>query len=478
MTTTTLPASPTRQLDAIGAVALLGGGAIANYIVGCAAVALPSLVAETGIASDVAGLALSIFSVGFAAVLVLGGRLGDRFGRRRLFGIGLAALAVTSVGVALAPTFWILLVARILQGIAAGLMLPQVLSTVQATTSGQERVRLSAWYVVTVALGATAGQLVGGSLAGAAPSGWRLAFGSTTVLAVAVLAMLGRVPETRGGGRARLDPVGAVGFAVVVVAVLVPVSLSRSLGWSWWSTAAIVVAVLAAVAFWRWEGRLPVGQALAPPVLLRQRVLLMGLVLTALFFTGYGGFVAVFGLMTQSGLGLSPMVSALCFVPFATGFIVASAAGPRYNRGRRPAVVMVTGGVAQALSLLGLACLMVTQWPSPDQWVLQPLLIVLGVAQGVMYSPLIGMVMGAVPPETAGLASGLIGTAQQLFTAVGVAVLGLVYAGLAGVSGGVAFAGCVVLQAALALVFVALARGVRPVRQVKPGGDPEVDSLS
>jgi len=433
---------------------LLAGGSLANFVFGSSTVALPMIARGTGATPDAAGLVIALFSVGFAAVLVLSGRLGDRFGRRRVFAAGLAALTLTSLAVALSPSLWVLLVMRTLQGVAAGVMLPQVLSTIQATTTGERRGRLSAGYVTALAVGATLGQLLGGALSSTTASGWRWALASTAVFAALALVGVRLVPDTRTtGAHGGIDAPGAALFATFVTALLVPTAMVRTVGWRWWVVALLVVAAVAVATFAWWERRLPTDHALAPPAILRQPVMLAGLGMTGLFFSGYGAFVSIFGLMTQDGLGMSPVGSGLAFLPFALGFLAASVLGPRLAGRVAPALVMRAGALAQALCLVGVAVVMLTEWPHPQMWVLQPVLVLLGAAQGIMFPPIVGIVMAAVPREVVGLASGLLTTAQQLFTAVGVAAFGLLYASLSATSVGTAFAACVLVQMVLALLF-------------------------
>lgn len=446
----------TAELTRSGAAVLLGGGFLANYIFGSSTVIVPVIAARLGIGPEASALVVALFSTGFAASLVLAGRIGDRWGRRRVFAAGLTALALTSTAVAAAPWFGVLLAARVAQGVAAGLVLPQVLATIQATTTGPRRARLSSGYVAALALGATVGQLAGGALSTATPDGWRLVLGSTALLSALVLAGVARVPDSRSDVRQRLDVVGAALFAAAVTAVVLPIALGRSVGWAPWTIGLLAVAVVLLLGFWTWERRMPLTHALMPPVLLRAPGLRAGAALSLLFFAGYGGFTAVYALLTQGGLGMSPLGSGLAFLPFALGFLAASLAESRVSRGRRPETVMRAAALAQAASLLAVGTIVATGWPAPNQWILQPVLVVLGMAQAFMVPPLLRAVMSSVPADAAGLASGILTTAQQVGTAVGVAAFGAVYAAFSGVAAA-GFGVDVGLEALMALCFAAAA---------------------
>ncbi|GAA4172969.1 MFS transporter [Gryllotalpicola koreensis] len=447
-------------LPASGAIVLLLGGMLGNFVFGASTIALPEIATALHLDAGTAGLVVSLFALGFASSLVLGGRLGDRAGRRLLFRLGLVALAVTSLAAGAAPGGVVLLVARVLQGIAAGLMLPQVLSTIQHAATGAARARWLAGYAFAVAAGATAGLLVAGALASVSPEGWRALFVVVAAISVLVLACTRSVPDTRSVRSAGLDPVGSVLFAIGIAAILLPLSLGPQHGWPWWTIVLFTVAVIALVVFALWERRIDEGRALVPMAVLREPVLLAGLAMTATFFCGYGAFFYLFSLSAENGMGLSALGAAVALVPFAVGFLIAATLAPRLAAVWRPVTMMRFGAAAQVVMLVLIAIILMVQWPTPNEALLQPALFLFGAAQAIMFTPLISTVMSSVSHHVSGLASGLFTTAQQLATALSVALLGALYTALG--SGGVAFAGCLLVDAALGAVFFALAGLTRP----------------
>lgn len=480
---TTLPRVQPRQLSTPGAVVLLVGTALSNVIFGAATIDAPAVASGLGGDVGAAGLFVALFSAGFAAVLVLAGRLGDRWGRRRLFRIGLALLGVTSLAVALAPSLASLLVLRALEGVATGVMLPQTLSTIHTTTQGPRRALLTSVYVAVVGLGTTLGQLGAGALAAVGPAGWRWTFGLIGALALAVCAAGGLILQTRsaapeagavgragaslGAGaaaepgtpagergaaaRSGLDLIGSLLLAVAVVAFLVPVGLGRGLGWPWWTWASLGVAVLAVLGLVVREPRLEEHRALIPLAAVRSLPLRTGLALTIVFFIGYGGFVFLFS-STFGSVGLTPLAVAAALFPFAVAFVAGTLSAPWWVRRFSAVTVMRTGALVQLACLAVGAGMIWAQWPAPSVLMLQPVLVVQGVAQAVMYTPLLGTVMAALPHHLAGTASGLVATMQQVGLAVGVAVIA-VLADVAAGLGGAGVACSLGLTMVMAVVF-------------------------
>ncbi|WP_022900549.1 MFS transporter [Humibacter albus] len=451
-------------LGILGGAVLLAGGLLGNFVFGASAIVLPAIEKDLRIGTAVGSLFVALFSLGFAVALVFGGRLGDRYGRRRIFIIGLAAFALSSIAVALAPAVLVLLVARILQGIMVGLLFPQVLATIQHHSTGAARARWLAAYAAVIGGGTTLGQILGGALVSVdwGGTGWRQVFVLVALLCAVVAGLCGAVPKTRSEHPVGTDVPGALLFGAGIAAVLLPLALGPQSGWPWWSYAAIAAAVLLLAAFAVLQRRGDPARVLMPPAALREPELVLGLTLAVLFFAGYGAFVYYFSVSFEEGLGMSAFSVALSLAPFAIGFIAASLVVPRIAGRFGPVRTMLAGAIAQAV-LLGLIALLVfALWPHPWQWMLQPALILMGVAQAFMYGPLIGTVMGAMPRHLAGLASGLFATAQQVAIALGVAAFGALYGAFA-LHGPAGFVCCAVLQAAVALVFAAVLPRLRKV---------------
>lgn len=451
----------------IGGIVLLTAGITGNLVFGASTLALPALEAGLALSTSTGTLVVALYSVGFAASLVLGGRLGDARGRRRVLRLALAALIPASLVVAIAPGAALLLFGRAAQGIASGLALPQVLSTIQHTTSGRSRARWTGAYAAVIGGGTAVGQLGAGLLVSADPfgAGWRLSYAMVAAVAGLALAVSRAVPETRSNTTTRLDPMGALLLGAAIAVLVLPLGLGSSLR----PQITLVLVALSLVLFAlfaAWERRRTARDALIPTAALRVDALRVGLALTLLFFAGYGGFVYYFPTTLQAGLGLGALTASIVLMPFAAGFVVTSALLPLLlvrSAGRR---VMRMGVAAQIVLLGSVAAVVAGGGTQPPLCLLCGLLVGLGAAQAAMYGPLIGSVMGALAPGLAGLASGLFSTLQQVGIALGVPLFGLVLESLPAAPS-VTFAACVGVQILISVLFALLVGRIGGAKQTR-----------
>jgi MFS family permease len=378
-------------------------------------------------------LVIAAFGAAYASLVVLGGRIGDRLGRRRVFTIGLVVLGAFSVLCALAPTIAVLISGRVGQGIGAALVAPQVLALIQSSTRGQARARALGWFGAMAGLASCAAFVIGGVLVQMSPgnSGWRSVFWFDVVVAVAALTAVRTVPEVRGSSGGRLDLTGTALLATAVTLVIVPLTLGRALGWPWWTWAVLAAAGLVGGGFWAWQRRMDRHgrDPLLPPRVLRNRSLAVGLVVTAAYSLVFAGFMFVFSYAASAAAGLGPVLVGAALVPFALAFLATSLATPRW-RGPTP-THMRLGAVAAAVSLLALALTGLVVWP-PIGWASVLPLAMLGAAQGCLLVPLFGTVLSGVPAEQAGIGGGALLTTMQLSMAIGSALVGSVYLELGG----------------------------------------------
>jgi len=379
------------------------------------------------------------YGVSYAVLLVLGGRIGDSFGRRRAFVTGLAAFVITSLLCGLAPSAGWLVPARILQGAAAALLVPQVLATIQTTTTGTRRARAIGLFGATGGLAAVVGQVVGGWIVSAdlLGSGWRPIFLVNAPIGLITLVLSRRVPETRSPRAASVDVPGTLLLAAAVVSLLVPLTEGRAQGWPAWSWVLLAASPCFALALRRVElrqeaaGRVP----LLPPSVVRTPTMARGLAVAVPTFIGFGGFMFCYALATQQVLGWTALRSGLVLAPMALTFLAASLAAPRLlpRFGRS---VLTAGYVIQAVTYPVLAATVWLAW-SPgthDQLgagQLAPLLAIAGFGQGLVFSPLFGLILSRVPVERAGVGSGVLATTQQSALAVGAAALGTLFTAMA-----------------------------------------------
>ncbi len=429
------PASPPWAALAVVLIGLLM--AVGDFFI--VNVALPSIASTLG--AGTAGLELVVagYGVAYATGLVTGGRLGDSLGRRRLFLLGIAGFTLASAACGLAPSIATLVVARMLQGVAAATMVPQVLATIQASFSGAARQRALGVYGATLGAATVAGQLLGGVIVAANIAGlaWRPAFLVNVPVGLVGLVAAWRVlPDTRSATPQRLDTAGAGLLALAVIALLVPLTTGRELGWPLWSWLMLssVPELFAAFLLWeRWLERAG-GEPLLPPSLLGHGALRTGLGAAALFSPAFGGFFFTTALSLQRGRHLGPLAAGMVMVPFAVAFLVASAGGTRIA-GAQVRRAIAGGALLVAGGYLALGVIAWRDFGGESFWVLALPMAIAGLGQGLVVPQLFGVVLAGVPAARAGTASGVLMTAFQAGLAVGVGVLGLVFLALLGPAG-------------------------------------------
>ncbi|MER6342892.1 MFS transporter [Streptomyces sp. NPDC001595] len=397
-------------------------------------VALPAMGEDLAASEAVLELVVAGYGVAYAVLLVLGGRLGDLFGRRRLFLAGMVAFGVTSLACGLAPTAWTLVAARVAQGAASAAMLPQVLATIQSATSGARRAKAMSLYGATAGLAMVAGQILGGVLVAAdvAGTGWRAVFLVNVPVVLAGLVLAARaVPETRSPRPEPVDGPGTVLLAVSLLTLLVPLTEGRAAGWPLWTWLSLAAFPFAAGAFWAVErradrrGRTP----LVPPSLFALVSLRRGLVLILPFSIGFSGFMFVIAVALQEGAGLGPVAAGLALTPMAVVFFLVSLAGPRLVA-RYGTRVVTAGAVIQGVGVALLALAAWSSWPDTGLVELLPGAALAGAGQALQLPVIFRVVLSEVPPSRAGVGSGVMITTQQSALALGVAGLGTLFLSL------------------------------------------------
>ncbi|MFI9757884.1 MFS transporter [Streptomyces sp. NPDC051963] len=435
MSTTTVrspAASPV--LGGLGLFTVLLGAALPLIDFFIVNVALPTIGRDLAASESVLELVVSGYGVAYAVLLVLGGRLGDLFGRRRLFLGGMAAFGLTSLACGLAPTAWTLVAARVAQGMASAAMLPQVLATIQAATSGPRRAKAMGLYGATAGLAMVAGQILGGVLVSAdiAGTGWRSVFLVNVPVVLVGLVLAARtVPETRSQRPEPVDIPGTVLLAASLLALLVPLTEGRTAGWPLWTWLSLAAFPLLAGAFYAVErradrqGRTP----LVPPSLLALTSLRRGLVLLVPLSIGFSGFMFVIAVALQRGAGLGPVQAGLALAPFAVVFFLTSLAGPRLVA--RYGTRVVTAGAA--LQAVGVGLMALAAWRSwPDLGIVEllPGAALAGAGQALQLPIIFRVVLSEVPAVRAGVGGGVMITTQQTSLALGVATLGTLFLSL------------------------------------------------
>lgn len=394
-------------------------------------VALPSAQKELHASDTGIQWVVAAYGIALATGLVTGGRIGDLFGRRRAFILGMLLFTLASAGCGLAPDQTVLIAARSVQGLSAAVFLPQILGIIGAAFSGPAQVRAFTGYGLTAGLGAVFGQLIGGALIQADLWGlsWRLVFWINVPigLAAAVMAMRA-LPAVRGAARTRLDPVGTGLLAAAVLALVVPLVEGRSDGWPLWTWCCLAACPALLALFYAHQRRL-IGHGGAPvlnPMLFKSRAFAVGMPVALVYNLTIASYFFVLALYLQQGRGLTALDSGLLFGAVGGPYLLTSMASGKYAKrfGRN---LLAVGALVQGLGY-GLLALTVHQAGAGHTicWLI-PGMAVVGAGMGFAYTPMFGLVLAGVDPRHSSSASGLLSTVQQIGGATGIAVAGIVF---------------------------------------------------
>lgn len=414
----------------LGLSVLLMAGFVTIFDLFVVNIAIPSMQADLGASFAQIGFIVAGYELAFGVLLITGGRLGDVFGRRRLFVVGMAGFTLASALCGLAPSAGFLIGARILQGLAAALLFPQVYASIRVNFDGDDSRRAFGLLGMTLGLAAIAGQILGGWLvhANLFGLGWRSIFLINVPIGLLAIAAARFIPESRTPQRPSLDWMGVALVSVGLTLLLVPLIEGPGQGWPAWSLWMLATATLLLAMFYRQQerrqraGYLP----LVDMRLLLQRRFLLGVLLVLLVYSTSSSFFLCFALLVQTGLGLDPFLAGSIFAPCSVGFVLASLAAPRLVA-RWGTVAIVAGALVYAVSI-GLLIMQV-QLAGADLVAVRliPVLVVVGAGQGFIMTPLLNLVLGFVDEVQAGMASGVISTVQQVGAALGVAVVGILF---------------------------------------------------
>ncbi|GLV55516.1 MFS transporter [Dictyobacter sp. S3.2.2.5] len=435
-----------------------------NFIIN---VALPSIGRELHASFGELQLAVAGYTLAYAVLLVTGGRLGDLYGRKRLFVLGIGGFTLFSAGCGVAPTTSLLIISRILQGASAALMYPQVMSFIQVTFTPAERPRIFGYYAAIAGLASILGQVFGGFLltANLFDTGWRSIFLVNVPIGLLVFpAALLVLRESKVAEARRLD-YGGVGLLTLALFLCVcPLVMGESAGWPWWMLLCLLLSIPALIAFLLYEqkitrqGRTPLVSLL----LFRRRRFSSGLVTITL---SSGLFTAMLFLLTfylQTLLHLTPLQAGLVFMVSSISFILASLISPAVSirLGKRGLPVSAALVTLSYLLLVLAAQFLVPLWGIP------PLLVALfasGFGMGLLGTPLLAKTLEDIKHDDAGVASGIYSTVQQTAGAFGVTILGLLDTFFT-LSSGSPLHAFVLTMAVIMLLSCGLWLSVRPIK--------------
>jgi MFS family permease len=405
MTDVTYPAGAARRATVarpwLGLAVMLLGPFMTVMDVMIVNVAIPSIRLGLGASYAEAELVVAGYSLAYAVALITGGRLGDLRGRRRMFVAGLLGFALTSALCGLATSAETLILARLLQGVAAAM------------------------------LAAVAGQVLGGILVAADLWGlsWRPIFLlNVPVGLLAAIAAPRLIPADTVTPGQRLDLAGVALSALGLGLLLYPLIEGREAGWPGWSLAMLGAAVPVLAGFaWHQHARSRRGASpLLQTALFRDRAFTAGVLLALVFYSTMNSVYLAYAFLAQLGLGRSALAAGLVFSPAAVSFMIASIAAGRVAPEHRRAVLMAGAAIAALGEFIAAATALLVAPLQAEALI--PALLLLGVGQGLLLTPLINTILGGIHDGHIGSASGMLSTMQQVGGAFGVAVAGILFA--------------------------------------------------
>ncbi|WP_029090458.1 MFS transporter [Brevibacterium album] len=411
---------------------------LSTYVFSVANIAAPGIQADMQLHGSTTTLVIGAYAVSFTSGLIICGRLGDAYGRRRLFRIGISAILVTAALTALAPTPGLLILGRLLQGCAAALTTPQILSSIQAVLHGRARSRAISLYAVCAGAGTIGGNVLGGGVISAVPPhlGWRSALMSIAV--IAFIAWLGsrHLTESRSPNPEGFDFPGSAIVAATLMCLITgltsiaaidplrplaaPGAFALTLTLL---TAAAVGACLLRLHLRRREAA--ARPSILPLTVIRVPAVAIGMALAMLFFLMLASYMYNYAILTQEGLGITPLLAGVGLIVNGGAFIAVSLFAGSLQR-RFGTRIMVVGACVQAAGFAALAVLAFVQAEPFLLW-FQLTALLTGGGQGLMFGPLVSVVMNHVPDSVAGLTGGLIATSQQGGMGVGIATLATLF---------------------------------------------------
>jgi EmrB/QacA subfamily drug resistance transporter len=367
------------------------------------------------------------YTLAFAVFLITGARLGDMFGRRRLFLVGSAGFTVMSAACSLAPSMEVLIVFRVAQGSFGALMIPQGFGILKEVFAEDEMTKVFGAFGPMMGLSMLAAPVLAGALVEANlwGIGWRLVFLINVPIGIAALAGAVRVlPRTVAHPGIRLDTGGMVLIGAALTAIIYPLIQGRTDGWPAWTFVSLAAGAALLGAFVLWERRRR-GDPLIEPGLLANRTYTSGILVALAFFGAFGGLLLCVSLFGQLGEGFSPIHAGLTLIAMVLGMIAGMVAGTALV-GRLGRHLLHLGVAITAAGTIVLA-LTVTGARTASTLDLAPGLFLIGLGAGASLGQLFDFILAGVGMEQIGSASGVLEAVQQLSTAVGVAVLGTIF---------------------------------------------------
>ncbi|MCA2220461.1 MFS transporter [Nonomuraea aurantiaca] len=395
-------------------------------------IAAPTIQKDLGGSSSLVQWLVAGYTLAMAVGLITGGRLGDLYGRKRMFVIGALGFTAASLLCGIAANPEMLIAGRVVQGLFGAVMLPQGLGLIKEMFPPQEMGKAFGMFGPVMTISSVGGPILAGWLIDADlfGTGWRMIFLINLPLGLAAaLAGMRFLPEFRLSNATKLDLVGMLLVSAAAFLLIFPLIQGRELDWPAWTFVSMAASIVVFAVFGRYESRRAASgkDPLVTPSLFRKRAFTGGLVAGLAFFTGMIGLSLVFTLYTQVGLGYSPLKAGLTGLPQAIGGVIGfglAMSGLQEKLGRG-LLQIGTAVMAVGAGVLGLTIHLVDTDVSP--WQLSPGLAFVGIGMGLTMAPFFDIVLSGVEPHESGSASGTLTATQQLGGALGSALLGTLF---------------------------------------------------
>ncbi|WP_055747644.1 MFS transporter [Brevibacillus choshinensis] len=393
-------------------------------------VATPSL--QRGLHSSFSGVQFVItgYTLAYAVALIIGGRLGDRFGRKRMLAYGVAGFTITSLLSGFSSGVNMLILFRIMQGLSAAMIAPQVLALIQINYVPEKRGAVFGLYGAAQGLAASTGQIIGGLLLHWNPLGleWRTVFFFSVPFGIIILGMLPFISESKSAVKAKLDWIGALSVAIGLLMMIFPLVQGQKEGWPLWLDGCLILSLPVLAVFVWYERRIARsgGIPFMNVDLFKQKVFTAGMLIVFLLLCSQAAFFLVAAYFLQMGIGFTALQAGLVILPMGMGYFLASLFSSKAVA-KYGAHVLTFGAVLSIIGFLSLALTVHATGVAFQRYESIPALLILGIGQGAIAAPLTNTVLAKIRSSDIGSASGILTTGMQVAFALGIALIGVIF---------------------------------------------------
>lgn len=437
MTQTQMPSfSPAPRRSWLALAVVLGGMFMALIDATIVNVALPSIRTSLSASESTLSWIISGYALTFGLALIPSGRIGDRFGHKWVYIIGLVLFTAASAYCGFAQNDFDIVVGRLLQGLAGGIYVPAVAAFIQLLFQGRERGKAFAIMGSVIGISSALGVIAGGLIIEAfgASEGWRWVFFVNLPIGLIVaFAAIRLLPggDAHADRSNRMDWLGVLLVSAALTAILVPLIQGQQEGWPAWTWLTMAAGLIGIVLFAAWQVFFTRrgGSALVPPKLFSHASFSLGTILALVYFAGFTSIFFTLSILWQAGLGHTALESGFLTLPFALGTAVFSSQSSKWAAkiGRS---VLVIGAALMVVGLGGiLAILNLVSFSDLNNWMFLPFLLIAGAGNGCFLAPNVQFIVATVENSEAGAASGVVQTMQRMGTAIGVAIVGSIIFG-------------------------------------------------